>query len=166
MTAQPLQHMLLESARLTQNIQREYARVKKDHRAKYFTYVLQLTHGKFYVGNTDNIYARILDHVTMSDSTAKWVKLHGPVQRVVEVARNCAIDDETYKTLEYMVKFGWQNVRGSSYCKVDLHSAPKALDTFQRTRDGEFEYLTPQELRAVMEEVQRLKSSHDTPAAD
>jgi predicted GIY-YIG superfamily endonuclease len=151
-----LNAMLLQSARLAQAIHAEYGRIKRDSGARYFTYVLQLKKGTFYVGNTDNIYARLLDHMQCGDSSAKWVKESGGVSRVVEVARNSSRDDEAYKTLQYMSMFGWEKVRGSSYCRVDLCKAPRALETFQRTRDSEFEYLTPAELNMVIAEVMRL----------
>ena len=153
-----LETMLLESARLGQAIRREYLRLKKDARAKFYTYVLQLQDGKFYVGNTDNIYCRLTDHMLMSQSSALWVRHHGPVQAVLEVSRNSAADDEHYKTLQYMSMYGWQNVRGSSYCKLQMCNPPEALRGFARTRDGEFEYLTRKEIDAVLEAVRELAS--------
>jgi len=152
-----MEPMLLQSARLSLAIRREYARVKKDPAAKYYTYVLMLQEGKFYVGNTDNIYQRLLDHKLMTSSSSLWVKHYGPVERVVEVARNSGKDDELYKTLQYMSQFGWQNVRGSSYCKVQMFSPPEALKTYCRARDGEFEYLTREEIEGVLEAIAELE---------
>ncbi len=97
-----IEALLQQSARLSVAIRRTYATVKLDPAARYYTYVLMLQNSKFYVGSTDNIYNRLLDHCTMSASSAVWVRQHGPVHRVVEVSRNCRADDETYKTLEYM----------------------------------------------------------------
>lgn len=148
--------MLLQSARLSLAIRREYARVKRDAGAKYYTYVLQLQEGKFYVGNTDNIYQRLLDHRMMTPSTALWVKHYGPVERVLEVVRNCSKDDEHYKTMQYMSMFGWQNVRGSSYCKVRMFGPPAALKVFARTRDGEFEYLSAEEMEGVLRDIDEM----------
>lgn len=151
-----LESMLLQSARLGQAIRREYARLKQDTHAKYYTYVLQLQDGKFYVGNTDNIYTRLLDHMLMTQSSALWVRHHGPVQAVLEISRNSAASDEHYKTLQYMSMFGWENVRGSSYCKVQMYNPPEALRGFARSRDGEFEYLTREEIDAVLEAIREL----------
>lgn len=151
-----LESMLLQSARLGQAIRREYSRAKRDANAKYYTYVLQLQDGKFYVGNTDNIYARLLDHTLMTPSSALWVRHHGPVQGVLEISRNSAAPDEHYKTLLYMSMFGWENVRGSSYCKVQMHNPPEALRGFARARDGEFEYLARGEIDAVLQAVREL----------
>lgn len=97
-----MEPMLLQSARLALAIRKEYARVKRDQVAKYYTYVLQLQEGKFYVGNTDNIYTRLLDHKLMTPSSSLWVKQHGPVQRVLEISRKSGKNDEHYKTLQYM----------------------------------------------------------------
>lgn len=152
-----MEAMLLQSTRLALAIRREYGRLKRDQAAKYFTYVLQLQEGKFYVGNTDNIYQRLLDHKMMTPSSALWVKQYGPIQRVVEIARNCSKDDELYKTLQYMSMFGWENVRGSSYCKVQMFRPPEALREFVRAREGEFEYLTAEEVGAVLAALEDLE---------
>lgn len=159
-----MEPMLLQSARLSVTIRREYARVKKDQSAKFYTYVLQLQEGKFYVGNTDNIYTRLLDHTLMTPSSSLWVKHYGPVERVVEVARNSGKHDEHYKTLQYMTMFGWDNVRGSSYCKVQMFNPPEALKTFSRTREGEFEYLSREEIDGVLDAIEELKHLEATPA--
>lgn len=156
-----MEGMLLQSARLALTIRREYARLKRDPAAKYYTYVLQLQEGRFYVGTTDNIYARLLDHTLMTPSSSLWVKQHGPVERVVEIARNSGRDDELYKTLQYMAMFGWENVRGSSYCKVAMFNPPHALQTFSRFRDGEFEYLTREEIDGVMTAIRDLEDLAD-----
>lgn len=149
--------MLLQSARLALAIRKEYARVKKDQTAKFYTYVLQLQDGKFYVGNTDNIYTRLLDHTMMTPSSSLWVKQHGPVQRVMEIARNSGKEDEHYKTLHVMSMFGWENVRGSSYCRVQMVNPPEALKTFSRNRDGDFEYLSRDEIDAMLEAIRDME---------
>lgn len=154
-----MESLLLQSTRLNLAIRKEYARLKRDQTAKYYTYVLQLQEGKFYVGNTDNIYARLLDHKLMTPSSSLWVKTHGPVERVVEISKNSAKDDEHYKTLQYMSMFGWENVRGSSYCRLQMFNPPEALKTFCRTRDGEFDYMSAEEVAGVlgaMEEFQAI----------
>jgi hypothetical protein len=155
-----MEAMLLRSAQLSLAIRREYARVKKDPTAKYYTYVLQLQDNAFYVGNTDNIYTRLLDHTLMTPSSSLWVKHHGPVQRVLEICRNSSKDDEHYKTLHYMDMFGWENVRGSSYCRVQMFAPPDALATFSRAKEGEFEYLTREEIDAVLDAVRDLGTAY------
>ena len=87
---------------------------------------------------------------------------HGPVLGVVEVSRNSAKNDEHYKTLQYMSMFGWENVRGSSYCKVQMFNPPEALQSFVRSRDSEFDYLTRQEIEAVLEAIKDMERMHDS----
>ena len=153
-----MESLLLQSARLALTVRHQYARFKRDPGAKYYTYVLQLQNGKFYVGETDNIYTRLLDHKLMTSSSALWVKHHGPIERVVEVCRNSGKADELYKTLQFMTMFGWENVRGSSYCKVQMSNPPEALKTFSRDRDGEFEHLTREEIDGVLGALRELEA--------
>ncbi len=151
-----LEAMLLQSARLQVAIRRQYAKVKRDPGARYYTYVLQLQDNKFYVGNSDSIYTRLLDHCMMSASSSLWVRQHGPVQRVVEISRDCSREDELYKTLEYMTLFGWQNVRGASYCRPAMRAAPAVLAEFRRSCTRHFDYLTRHEIDEVVSVVREL----------
>lgn len=160
-----MERMLLDAARLNVRIRQEYARLKRDPAARYYTYVLLLQRGKLYCGSSDNIFTRLLDHTLGTPSAALWVREHGPIQRVVEISRNCARDDETYKTLEYMSMFGWENVRGAGWCKVDMHKPPTALDSFARDPVRPMEYMTRRDVEAVWTQVQgmarELSSSSD-----
>jgi predicted GIY-YIG superfamily endonuclease len=148
--------LLLEHARLGLRIRQEYARTKADPEGKYFVYVLQLQGGKFYVGTTDNIYSRLLDHKLQNASSAVWVRTHGPVERVVEIVRDSPRDAETYKTMEMMDMFGYENVRGSSWCKADMSGPPTPLASFAREH-RKFEYLSREEIDAVCHEVSRMQ---------
>lgn len=151
-----LEQMLLQSAKLQVAIRRQYARIKKDPSARYFTYVLQLQNNKFYVGSSDSIYTRLLDHCQMSASSAIWVRQHGPVQRVIEIARDCSKDDEAYKTMEYMSLFGWQNVRGGAYCRTAMRAPPGNLADFLRDPARKFDYLTRREIDEIVHVVRDL----------
>lgn len=90
-----------------------------------------------------------MEHMYDSKMSSNWVKEHGPVIRVLEIIRNSTPDDETYKTLEYMTLFGWESVRGSSWCKVDLRNPPGALATFQRNR-SDFDYMSRKEINEIL----------------
>lgn len=160
--AHPLEGMLMQSARLTVSIRRAYRRIKRDPAARYYTYVLLLQDSKMYVGSTDNIYNRLLDHCLMSPSSAVWVREHGPVQRVVEISRDCGRDDELHKTLEYMSLFGWQNVRGAGYCRSAMRAAPACLADFRRDSSRRVDYLTRKEIDEIMLVVRDLAEHHDT----
>jgi predicted GIY-YIG superfamily endonuclease len=136
-------------------VQHEYKRLKKDPSIKYYTYVLLLRDNKFYVGNTDNIYQRMYHHLTMSPCSSLWVRKHGPVQRIVEICKNSNKDDELYKTLYYSTLFGWENVRGSYYCKVESFRPPAALAHFTHNR-LDFEMLSRAEINQVENEVRAM----------
>ena len=164
--AQSLEPLLLQSARLAVSIRRTYAKVKRDPLARYYTYVLQLQGDKLYVGNTDNIYNRLLDPHLMSRSAAVWVRQHGPVRRVLEVSRNCCREDEMYKTLEYMSMFGWDNVRGAGYCRCVMRSPPAPLAQFKRDASRHFDYLTREEIDEVLDVVRDLADLQAASSSD
>jgi ribosomal protein L37E len=42
--------------------------------------------------------------------------------------------EENEMTLEMMSTYGWWNVRGGSWCNVEMHSCPPALMEWQRLR--------------------------------
>lgn len=80
-------------------------------------YVLKLQHGKYYVGKTTDTESRIYEH--FSGYGSEWTALHRPLS-VMHVYNGVAASDEDKITKEYMDKYGWQNVRGGSYCNIDL----------------------------------------------
>jgi predicted GIY-YIG superfamily endonuclease len=156
--------MLLRSARLAVAVRCEYTRIKRNPQAKYFTYTILLQDNRLYVGATDNLYLRLLEHCLMSSASACFVKEHGPPLRLVEVVRDSTLQDERYKTLEYMSLFGWQNVRGSHYCRMEMRNPPADLKEFRRDRN-DFQYMTPLELedtwRAVKGMAQDMRRAED-----
>ena len=148
--------LLLQAARMSARVRRAYAALKVDPASKFYTYVLLLREGKVYVGSTDNPYQRLLDHHAMNRSAAVWVKEHGPPLRVLEMTRACRSDDERYKTLEYMDMFGWQNVRGSVWCRVQMRGPPPELERFRRGPRPDTDYLSREELDDVVASVREL----------
>lgn len=117
---------LIQQARLSCQLKR---RSFEDH---YFTYVLELHNGFFYVGRTLNIYQRLLTHLyDWKDNGVEWIKLHGPVKHVVEIYSGCSKDEETYQTLLWMHRMGWERVRGGPWTKRFLNHRPKDLDSFE-----------------------------------
>jgi hypothetical protein len=163
--ARHLEALLLQSARLNVDVRRHFARLKRDPRVRYYTYVLLLQDNKLYVGNTNNIYNRLVDHCLMGDSSSVWVRRHGPVKRVVEVMRDCEREDEHYKTMEYMDLFGWQNVRGASYCRPTMRQPPAVLREFRRDPDKRFDYLTRAEIDEIVAVVRDL-AQHQAALSD
>lgn len=94
-----------------------------------FVYVLELSGGKFYVGKTNSPEFRLQSHFDANGSA--WTKKHKPI-RVVEVV-SCDDFENAYKedmyTLQYMQKYGIDNVRGGSFCETQLSQDTKNVIT-------------------------------------
>ena len=81
-------------------------------------YVLQCNHGKYYVGKTSNIDRRFAEHLS-GHGGSEWTRCYG-AQQIIEVENMNSSFDETKKTLEYMKRFGIDNVRGAQWSNVQL----------------------------------------------
>ena len=81
-------------------------------------YTLLLTGDKYYVGKTTlNPQVRFQQH--LSDQGAKWTVKYKPLKIIDTYESDCPFaEDKTTK--DYMIKFGIENVRGGSYCSIDL----------------------------------------------
>ena len=84
-----------------------------------YIYVLKLSEGKYYVGKSDNVIARFQSHLTGNGNGAEWTKKYPPLL-LIECYESKNIFDEDNKTKEYMMKYGFDNVRGGSYSKFEL----------------------------------------------
>jgi len=80
-------------------------------------YVLRLRNDKWYVGRTSSLDRRYEQHVKGEGS--KWTFLHQPLN-IHETRELKSDDDEDLVTLEYMKQYGIYNVRGGTYCAVEL----------------------------------------------
>jgi len=91
---------------------------------KCFIYVLSLENSKIYVGKTRSPIPeyRILDHFEKEGSA--WTRLHPPI-KIEQIIYNCDDFDEDKYTKEYMCKYGIDNVRGGSYCQIELDEDTK-----------------------------------------
>lgn len=87
-----------------------------------YIYILQLKYGKYYVGKTNNPNIRIDDHFNSNGST--WTSKYKPI-KVEKVIPNCDDFDEDKYTLQYMEKFGINNVRGGSFTTLYLSDADR-----------------------------------------
>ena len=85
------------------------------------TYVLSLVDDKWYVGFSTRLNKRLAQHI--KGKGANWTKVY-PMTGLVDV-RVGNVEKEL--TLEYMQMYGWENVRGSSWCAVDLKKPPVPL---------------------------------------
>lgn len=81
-------------------------------------YVLELEKGKYYVGKTKDIQKRYSEHVSGYNSSA-WTRRHKPI-RIIEIFENAHCLDEDKITVEYMMKYGIDNVRGGPYVSTTL----------------------------------------------
>lgn len=123
--------------------------------ARFYTYVLLLQNGKIYVGSTDNIYTRLYDHFSGSESSAVWVKEHGPPIRVMEIIQYSHPDDEKYKFSEYADKFGYENVRGGPFCRLILQEPPTCVIKFVHTTRP-FNYIPRDQINIIVSRVNFL----------
>jgi len=85
-----------------------------------YVYILELENNKYYVGYTENFDSRMISH--FGGNGSKWTKLHKPIT-VMEVSRGSK-NDEDRKTIEMMVRYGYENVRGGRYCKCEMLKEP------------------------------------------
>lgn len=82
-----------------------------------FIYVIKLEKGKYYIGKTNNPYFRLENHFKKVGS--KWTKIYKPL-KVIEIRPDCDDYDEDKITIQYMNKYGINNVRGGSFVSVEL----------------------------------------------
>ena len=121
---------------------------------KNYIYVLELQGGMIYVGRTENIYMRLYCHLHCQEMSSQWVRMNHPVKQVIEIIRDCNVEDEKDVTLEWMSKLGWERVRGSYWVKNTLRGPPRSLDSFRRTRT--YKYMTRQEIDMILKVVDSL----------
>jgi hypothetical protein len=92
-------------------------------------YILELEDDNYYVGITRNgLDNRITQHFT--GNGAKWTKEYHPVSIHDYYMFNMDFDIEFLEdviTLEMMEEKGWKNVRGGSWCQVDMPRPPARL---------------------------------------
>jgi len=96
-------------------------------------YTLELDNGKYYVGKSNIPKQRILQH--FEKEGCEWTKLNKPIKILYQV-KGDDFDEEKH-TLIVMEKYGIDNVRGGSYCKVKLtqNDKEKALQTIRSITD-------------------------------
>jgi hypothetical protein len=96
-----------------------------------FIYTLQLQHGKYYIGKTDNPKFRLDNHFNSNGSA--WTNLYKPI-KVLEIIPNCDNYDEDKYTRKYMDKYGINNVRGGSFVSIELDKS--TIDHLKQMSNG------------------------------
>ena len=89
----------------------------KYSRIMIFIYVIELEGDRIYVGKTNNPKFRLNTHFNYRGSA--WTTKFKPV-RVLQVIKDCDDYDEDKYTLQYMEKYGIENVRGGTFCEIKL----------------------------------------------
>ncbi len=84
---------------------------------KNYIYVLKLVEDRYYIGRTSNIFRRIQQHFTGVGSV--YTKNYKPL-KVIEVEEETTTEDERFKTMSVMEKYGWEKVRGSGWCSLEI----------------------------------------------
>ncbi|HEC37919.1 hypothetical protein LCGC14_0757100 [marine sediment metagenome] len=102
---------LIRSATLKLNIKIE----------KKIVYVLKLGNDKWYVGKTGNLKQRLYQHKTGKNSP--WIQMN----RVIDVKETIPNGDLKEITLDYMRKYGWENVRGYAWSQWNMKNPPREL---------------------------------------
>lgn len=101
-------------------LRQEISNKPKNHQNKYYVYVIECqTPDHYYIGYTHDLENRIEEH--KKGDGAKFTKIHS-VKKVIYFegisSLKKAKDREQELTLEYMRKFGQENVAGSIYSQI------------------------------------------------
>lgn len=104
-------------------------------------YVLELSDGKYYVGscsrdsNCHGMFTRIINHLdplNFNTNPAKFVE-ENEIKRVDNIIPLRSTDREEIEKIEdeitalYMLKYGYDNVRGGHYCHGNFKRNPDAV---------------------------------------
>jgi hypothetical protein len=81
-------------------------------------YILKLIEDKYYVGKSDNVPKRFMEHVTGNGSA--WTKKYNPIA-IDKVYKNASKYDEDKYIKIYMENYGIENVRGGAYSSIELN---------------------------------------------
>jgi len=87
-------------------------------------YILKLKNNKWYIGTSENVENRIDQHFKGNGS--KWTQKHTPVQLITKYKIK-DLHDEDKITIQYMEKYGINNVRGGSFCSINLSDGEKEV---------------------------------------
>ena len=111
-------------------------------------YVLKLEGGKYYVGRTNKkVVQRFKEHKEGKGSA--WTRKYKPI-KILDVILNRDKFDEDKITKQYMEKYGIENVRGGTYCKITLSNETiKMISEYDLNDEQDVKYIkekTPNKL--------------------
>lgn len=81
-------------------------------------YALELEKNKYYIGKTNDIDKRYMEHCSGKNSSV-WTRRYKPL-RILETICNAHCLDEDKITVGYMMKHGIDNVRGGPFVSMTL----------------------------------------------
>ena len=90
-----------------------------------YIYILELKEDKFYVGKSSKPLARTGEHMVSSMhndascSGSGWTSMYTPI-KILRVIVSYDEFDEDFYTFKYMKQYGIDNVRGGSFCELNL----------------------------------------------
>jgi HKD family nuclease len=88
---------------------------------KEIVYVLKLENSKWYVGKTKDLKNRLKAH--KSGSRSPWTQMN----KIINVEEIFEDGDLKTITLDYMKRYGWENVRGYAWSQWNMKQPPKEL---------------------------------------
>ena len=95
-------------------------------------YVLECERGKYYIGRTSlSVEKRFQQH--LHGRGAVWTRRYRPL--VIAYTEPYRPFEELRVTLEYMKRYGYENVRGAEWCSVEL--SVEEIDEIQRKINAE-----------------------------
>ena len=80
-------------------------------------YILSLQGGRIYIGKSNDVQKRFNEH--KSGKGSSWTSKYKPIEILKEIPNASPFDEDRY-VKEYMMKYGIENVRGGSYCTLEL----------------------------------------------
>jgi hypothetical protein len=87
-------------------------------------YILKLQYNKYYIGKTNNKKFRLKQHFNTNGSS--WTKKYKPIN-IHQIIPDCDDFDEDKWTINYMKKYGINNVRGGTFCQLKLSDEYKNI---------------------------------------
>tara|TARA_Y100000389_G_C17369980_1_gene468464 strand:+ start:115 stop:996 length:882 start_codon:yes stop_codon:yes gene_type:complete len=96
-----------------------------------FIYILELVNNKYYIGSSKNPNKRINRHCNKRGSV--WTKINKPI-KTIDIIKEKSKFDEDFITIQYMEKYGIENVRGGTFSQItlkeeEINIIKKMLDT-------------------------------------
>ncbi len=109
-------------------------------------YVLELSDGKYYVGQSNEPDFRYQDHLLANGS--KWTRMYPAISRPVckELEFESLLEaklHENWLTLHWMGMKGWENVRGGDFLVIEDYRLKELIDHIFDAKLNRIRYFVP-----------------------